>query len=526
MGVPLNGAALGRDGTGRRLAPGLLAGLTLASLSAWACAPGEPELEPVRFAPHPVPAFAEGGTLTDAWADFDLDGDPDRFVGFNGAPSRLYRNDGSGGFADVASSVGLAVSRRVRTSAWGDFDLDGDPDLLLGYAPDSLAAGVLALWRNEGGGAFTEVAGDVGLALEAGATRQASWVDYDADGDLDLFLALRDVPNRLWRNDGAAFADVSEESGLNDPRRSVGAVWFDADEDGDLDLYVANMDGDANGMWVNDGGHFTDRAGQWGLADGGRALGDEAQGTVRPCVVDYDRDGHLDLFTANYGTNGLFRNPGPGAPWENVATAEGLAEDSHFDTCAWADFDHDGWPDLYVNGTVTGGVSYRDFLYRREGGPFTDVTPPELLVEADHGATWVDHDRDGDVDLALTGTAEGATHALMQNLLRPEVAYHSVKVMVLDAQGRANQAGAEVRVFAAGTFQLLGSSLVDTGSGYDAQSLLPVHFGLPGAQPVDIEVTLVGAGKRVTTRAHNVDPAAWRGRVIRLPFDAEGKLVR
>ncbi len=506
-----------RRGTGRALAVALLAA---------ACAPGEPYVEPVRFAPLEAAAFADGNTLTDAWADFDRDGDPDRFVGFNGAPSHLYRNDGAGGFADVAADVALAVSRRVRTSAWGDYDLDGYPDLLLGYAPDSLAPGVLALWRNEGGTAFTEVSAQGDLTLASGATRQASWVDYDADGDLDLFLALRDAPNRLWRNDDGAFVDVSDSTGIADPRRSVGAVWFDADEDGDLDVYVANMDGDANGMWVNDGGRFTDQAEAWGLADGGRALGDAAQGTVRPCLVDYDRDGHLDLFTANYGTNGLFRNPGPDVPWENVAAAEGLAEDGRFDTCAWADFDHDGWPDLYVNGTVTGGVSYRDFLYRREQGRFTDVTPPELLVEADHGATWVDYDQDGDVDLALTGTAEGATHALMQNLLRPEVAFHSVKVMVLDAQGRANQAGAEVRVYVAGTFDLLGSALMDTGSGYDGQSLLPVHFGLPGAQPVDIEVTLVGGGKRITTRATGVDPSAWRGKVIRLPFDEEGKLVR
>ncbi|MHB1193577.1 MAG: CRTAC1 family protein [Longimicrobiales bacterium] len=499
--------------------------LTVALLTA-ACAPGEPELEPVAFAPLQVAAFADGNTLTDAWADFDGDGDPDRFVGFNGDASRLYRNGGAGEFADAAAELGLVVTRRVRTSAWGDFDADGDPDLLLGFAPDSLAPGVLALWRNEGGTAFTEVGADVGLALDSVATRQASWVDYDADGDVDLFLAFRDAPNRLWRNDAGAFVDVSGPTGIGDPRRSVGAVWFDADEDGDLDVYVTNMDGDANGMWVNEGERFYDRAEAWGLADGGRALGDAAQGSVRPCVVDYDRDGHLDLFTANYGTNGLFRNPGPGARWENVADSVGLAENSHFDTCAWADFDHDGWPDLYVNGTVTGGVSYRDFLYRRQAGRFADVTPPELLVEADHGATWVDYDRDGDLDLALTGTAEGATHALMQNLLRPEAAFHSVKVIVLDAQGRANQAGAEVRVFVAGTFELLGSALVDTGSGYDAQNLLPVHFGLPGAQPVDIEVTLVGGGKRITTRAVGVDPSAWRGKVIRLPFDEEGKLMR
>lgn len=487
------------------------------------CAPAERAPEPVAFAPLGVTAFADGNTLTDAWADFDGDGDPDRFVGFNGGPSRLYRNDGAGAFTDVASEVGLAVTQRVRTSAWGDFDGDGDPDLLLGYAGETP---VLALWRNDGGTSFTEMAAEVGLVLDAGATRQASWIDYDGDGDLDLFVALRDGPNRLWRNDGSTFTDVTDETGIGDPRRSVGAVWFDADQNGHLDVYVGNMDGDANGLWLQSGGTFTDVAEAWGLADGGRGLGDPGRGTVRPCAVDYDHDGDLDLFTANYGINGLLRNPGADAPWESVADAEGLATEGMFDTCVWGDFDHDGRVDLYVNGTVTGGTSYRDHLFRREGGAFVDVTPPELLVEADHGATWVDFDVDGDLDLALTGTAEGATHALMQNLLRPEFAFHSIKVRVLDAEGRATRAGSEVRVFAAGTFDILASGLVDSGSGYDSQSDLPLHFGLPGAQPVDLEVTLVGGGRRLRTRVPGVDPAAWRGRVLRLHFDAEGTLVR
>jgi len=499
--------------------------LSLAALLA-ACAPAERPPEPVGFASLPVAAFAAGGTLTDAWADFDGDRDPDRFVGFNGEPSRLYRNDGGGAFTDVAANVGLFVSRRVRASAWGDFDGDGDPDLLLGYAPDSLVSGVLALWRNDVGTSFTDVTADVGLALEAGATRQPSWVDYDGDRDLDLFLALRDAPNRMWRNDAGVFTDVSGESQLADPRRSVGAVWFDADEDGDLDVFVANMDGDANGMLVNEGGRFYDRAEVWGLAAGGRSLGNEAQGTVRPCLVDFDRDGHLDLSTANYGPNGLFRNPGRSALWQDVAPAMGLAVDGHYDTCAWADFDHDGWPDVYVNGTVTGGVSYPDHLYRREGEAFVDVTPPAILVEADHGANWVDFDGDGDVDLALTGTAEGATHALVQNLLRPEVAFHSLKVRVLDAEGRATLAGSEVRVYAAGTFDLLGTGVVDTGSGYDAQSDLPLHFGLPGAEPVDLEVTLVGAGKRIPSRIAGLDPAGYRGRVVTIRLDEQGAVVR
>jgi len=502
------------------------------------------EPEPVRFTAAQPQLFAAGGTLTDAWADIDSDGDPDRFVGFNDAPSRLYRNDGTAGFVDIASELGRATERSVRTSAWGDFDADGDPDLLLGYAGD---APVTALYRNDGERGFVEMAEEVGLLLNEGVTRQASWVDYDADGDLGLFLALRDRANRLYRNDligvsapssdgidtasfpdvtasSAGFTDVTETSGIGDPRRTVGAVWFDADQDGDLDVVTANMNGDANGLWTQDLGSFTDVAGGTVIEGGGRSVGDEALGTVRPCVVDFDNDGRFDVFFANYGPNDIARGTANG--WVSVGGASGVAVDARYDSCAWGDFDNDGTNDLYVNGTVTGGVQYRDWLFRREGGTtFIDVTPPELLeLNSDHAATWVGYDLDGDLDLALTGVGDDGMHHLMQNLLRPEFAGHSLKVRLLDEQGGATRAGAEVRVYAAGTDRLLGSGLVDTGSGYDAQNDLPVHFGLPGAQPVDVVITLVGLGLRTTHTVGDVDPMQYRGRAltVRVEFDRSG----
>ena len=463
-----------------------------------------------RFEPMQPELFGAGGTLTNAFADFDGDGDPDLFVGFNGAPNRLYRND-QGRFVEVAASAGLAEARPSRAAAWGDYDGDGDPDLLVGFAPGP--ASVLRLYRNDAGH-FTDVTDVAGIARDSGAVRQPAWVDVDADGDLDLFVAFRDRPNVLFRNDGGRFTDIAPAAGLADTRKSVGGVWFDMDDDGDLDLYLANMDGDANALYRNDGMHFTDVAAAAGVAWGGRAAGDPANGTVRPCAADVDGDGRLDLVTANYGPNGLFLGR-PGGRFEDASTAWGVAVDSRYDTCALDDFDHDGRIDLYVNGTVTGGTSYPDHLYRNTGHGFEEVTPANVAaLHADHGVQWADVDGDGAVDLALAGSRNDGMHLILRNVLDPGVARRSLAVRVLDAKGHATRAGAVVRVYRAGSRRPVGTRLVDSGSGYDAQSDLPVHFGLPDDARVDVEVTWPANGKPVVVRSRNVDPRAWQGRAL------------
>lgn len=469
-----------------------------------------------RLEPIQKDLFGLGGSLVNAWADVDSDGDLDLFVGFNGTPNRLYLND-AGVFKDAAAAAGMADARPTRAAAWGDFDADGDPDLIVGFAPGKDATGalpVLRLYQNERG-RFTDRTTPARLVVEGAAVRQLSWIDFDADGDLDLFVAFRDRPNAMFRNDGGAFTDVAPGIGLADPRKSVGAVWFDADEDGDLDLYVANMDGDANGLFRNDGGRFADVAPAWGLDWGGRAPHESANGTVRPCAADVDGDGRVDLFTANYGPNGLFLNRG-GGRFEDVSKAWGVAIDGRYDTCAFADADNDGRLDLYVNGTVTGGTSYRDYLFHGAAGALVDVTPANVLdLQADHGAEWADADGDGDVDLALTGSQANGMHLLLQNQLAAPARARSIFVRVLDARGRATRAGAEVRVFAANTRRLVGAGLVDSGSGYNAQNDQPVHVGLASADRVDVEVTFPAAGRRVVTVARGIQP---RGRVVTVKF--------
>ena len=266
---------------------------------------------------------------------------------------------------------------------------------------------------------FADVTTDAGLVVATGAVRQPAWIDFDGDGDLDLFVAFRDKANTLFRNDQSRFTDIAAEIGLADARKTVGAVWFDFDQDGDLDLAVANMDGDANGLFQNDKGRFTDVAEKAGVQWGGRAPAEKTNGTVRVCAADVNNDGRFDLFAANYGKNGLFLNQASGV-FTDVSAAWGVDIDARYDTCVFADFDHDGRIDFYVNGTVTGGMNYPDYLFRNMGDRFADVTPPRIkALAADHGAQWADYDGDGDPDLALTGAQPAGMHLLLQNRLSP-----------------------------------------------------------------------------------------------------------
>jgi hypothetical protein len=340
-------------------------------------------------------------------------------------------------------------------------------------------------------------------------------VDADGDGDLDLFVGFRDRANALFINDRGVFTDRAQALGLADARKTVGAVWFDFDEDGDLDVAVANMDGDANGLFRNDGTAFVDVAEAVGVQWGGRRPRDPGNGSVRVCAADMDGDGRFDLLAANYGPLGFFSNRGRGQ-FEDRAVAAGLAIDSRYDACAPADIDHDGRLDLYVNGTVTGGVSWQDTLFRNTVTGFVDVTPPNVrALQADHGVQWADLDGDGDLDLALTGSRRDGMHLVLRNQLPAADARRALHVRALDAAGHASLAGAEVRVFAAGSSRLVGARLVDAGSGYDAQSDMPVHVGIPaGISRVDVQLIVPRAGRRVPVWTRGVDPATWHGKAL------------
>jgi hypothetical protein len=441
--------------------------------------PPEPTPTP-RFTHVQSELFSAPGGQTNAWADYDGDGDLDLFVGFRGAPDRLYRNDG-GSFSDVAPSVGLANIEETRAAAWGDFDRDGDPDLYVGFA----ALGIPnRLYRNDGG-AFVDVSGELG-ADAGGTTRQPAFIDYDGDDDLDLFVAFRDRPNTLYRNDGDGFVDVTEASGIGDARRTVGVAWFDMDGDGDLDAFVANQNGDEDGFFINAGdGTFVDRAAELGMNQPGRPA---ELGSVGTALADYDNDGDLDLFVASYGPDVLWQNQGDGS-FVDVAPGTPLAGDHHSVAAAWGDYDNDGWVDLYVNTFLSGEVEARDHLFRNEGGTFLEVTP-DVMIErgSSHGVAWADLDQDGDVDLALANNHAEGSHPLYRNLRDPTGAARALAVSVVDGDGRWSRSGATVTLRRASD-GFTTVRIVDTGGGYASQGVTPLYFTLPeGSGPVQLTV--------------------------------------
>jgi hypothetical protein len=466
------------------------------------------DMIPPRFEPVQPELFAAAGGQPNCWADFDNDGDLDLFVGFKkDLPNRLYRNDG-GTFVEVGANLKVNDLPDTRAAAWGDFNSDGNLDLYVGFTRRSDVAN--KLYHNDGHGKFVDVAKDLGVDVK-GETRQISWIDFDNDGRVDLFVAFRDAPNMLFHNEGNRFVDVAKDMGVDDPRKTVGAVWFDYNQDGRLDVFTANQDGTLNGLYRNDGNRFVDVAHDLGMDAFGRP---SKFGSNGPSVADFDNDGNLDLFVAGYGANFLFHNDGSGK-FTNVAELRGVAGGEEATPSNWGDYDNDGRVDLYVSSYIEKPLNEKDYLFHNDGDRFSALLPTGFLKHgATHGIQWADFDGDGALDLAITNNNPGGTHYLYKNMLSPEQARRSLQVMVLDHQGHATRAGSEVRIYAPGTRTVWGGRIVDSGSGYCSQSALPVHFGLPREGRVDVEITALTKAGRKITRVANVDPNKLPRRVL------------
>jgi len=255
-----------------------------------------------------------GGTIN--WFDYNIDGKVDVVFGNNGLPPRynyFFHNNDLQTFSDVAYSIGLTDSVSTLTFASGDYDNDGDIDLFCGSQTNISPTGTILLYKNEGNGTFTDVT-LASLIVSAFYNWGAEWGDYNNDGYLDLFMANTNGTNLLYKNNGnSTFTDVTSQMGVGDPGGSYSCGWADYDNDGDLDLYVSRGTNYQDKMYRNDGTVFTDVSTQVGMGD-----------QLHSAAVswgDFDKNGFPDLYLVNNGTaNRLYQNSGGnGNNWINIS---------------------------------------------------------------------------------------------------------------------------------------------------------------------------------------------------------------
>jgi enediyne biosynthesis protein E4 len=456
--------------------------------------------------------------------DYDGDGRLDIYV-VNGATmpglekkdprfwNRLYRNGGDGSFEDVTEQAGVAGSGYDMGVATGDYDNDGDSDILVAGLRRN------TLFRNDGHGHFSDVTTAAGLAQpdpEFGTlwAVAAAFSDYDRDGWLDLFVsnycvwdpgterecmgdqgyeychpdAYAGLPNSLYRNNhDGTFADVSAASGIRKHlAKGMGIGVADFDDDGWPDFFVANDTLPAQLFMNRRDGTFAETSVMAGLAvtDYGRpisGMGADAR--------DVDGDGRPDIFETALAHEDfpLFRNLGAGG-FEEVTRSRGISVLA-LPRAGWSngiyDFDNDGRKDLFVacsgvmdpNGRFRGKVLLPNAIFvQQPDGRFADGSPTAgadfASRQAVHrGAAFGDLDDDGRIDVVVTAL-EGPVE-VWHNV--SPARNHWLLVRTIGTRSNRDGMGAKLEIVTASGAQW---NAVNTTVGYAGASDRRVHFGL------------------------------------------------
>ena len=396
-----------------------------------------------------------------AWGDwFGGDGAlPDLYIASAGSDTcRIYKNV-AGALTEVVCPP--STTRWTEGAACGDYDNDDRLDLAISCneEPNDLYHRVLTLFLFEAVGAAMGVDDD-------GEGQSLAWGDADGDGLLDLYLGNMGTANRLYRNTGAAFADIAPAAGVDDAGNATGVAFTDFDDDGDQDIHVGNALM-ADRLYRNDGGAFTDVALAWNLAHVGNAR------SVSWC--DFDNDGDFDVYVSRYGAaNSLFRHLGTG--FQDQAAALGVDDgNSNGMSACWADFDLDGDQDLFL-----ANLAGADRLFRNDGGAFAEVGALLGVGDAGYGlgAAWADMDGDGDPDLCVSRT--NAHDLLYRN--DHASGNHWLKVRAEGVAANRWGVGARVHVHAGGLHQVQD---VGGRNGFLSWNDLVLIFGLGTATAAD-----------------------------------------
>jgi hypothetical protein len=300
-----------------------------------------------------------------SFADYDNDGLPDVYSGAFQKPGRLYHNQGSGSFREITSFPSIPASEYPTGPTWGDYDHDGYLDLFVGtgwqYSPVKSW-----LFHNNKDGTFTRVTDSaVGrLVSELGNAGRCAWVDYDNDGDLDLFKSNIKGGCALYRNEGNGTFTKMTNSALALISTCYSSAWGDYDNDGNQDVFLQILGYPASIRGPHRNYLFHNQGDGTFLEVTNTVLTSEALRYLHAAWADYDNDGFLDLVVGADGNNHLYHNSGDGT-FTEVKTGSVVNDGGTSWEVAWGDFDNDGFPDLFVGNE--GFTPQAPFLYRNMG---------------------------------------------------------------------------------------------------------------------------------------------------------------
>jgi hypothetical protein len=471
-----------------------------------------------------------GGAIMD---DFDGDGRLDILITCHDPTHSMafYHNAGDGTFVDRTKEAGVSDQTGGLVCYQADYDNDGRLDVFIPRGAWHEWPMRPTLLHNAGGGRFEDMTRRAGL-LDPVNSNAAAWADYDNDGWIDLFVACERQNNRLYRNRGdGTFEEVAARAGVqaDKERFAKGCSWLDYDNDAFPDLFVNNLSDDARLYHNNRDGHFEEVTSRMGI-DGPKGFS---------CwSFDYDNDGWLDIFAVYYDRpidevirgmlgmpvertgNRLYRNF-QGKGFEDVSVAAGLEPFFASMGSNYADFDNDGWLDMYQ---ATGGLSFGFLVPNRmlrnvEGKRFADISSSSRTghLQKGHGVACGDWDRDGDVDLFVE-MGGGVNGDKYHNLLfeNPGQGNHWLTVKLVGKKTNRAAIGARIKVVTAGEKPMTIHRHISSGSSFGGNALEQT-IGLARAGKVAaLEVRWPTSG---TTQVFRDIPA---DRIIEVTEFAEG----
>lgn len=316
--------------------------------------------------------------------DFDHDGDDDLTLGGPFEPIVAWRNDNG----TLVPAHFFDNTGDPKSIMWIDYDNDGDSDLFFSVYNQSAK-----LFRNEGSDVFVNVTDSLHLPAINAKTFGCAWGDYDKDGYLDVYLSNYNLlptgpTNWLLRNNGnGGFINVTAAMGVsNSTKRTYQSSWIDFNLDGWLDLFVANDFNDGNELYINTGNGFIASGAQYGL--------NTAMEGMSSSWSDFDSDGDFDGYISNnMPGNKLFRNDGDTAV--DIAPLSGTEVNALCWGTLWLDFDHDGHDDLHVCTTIPGLNNNQNYLLRNNGDYTFSDTSMTNDVQSVYGSAKGDINNDG-----------------------------------------------------------------------------------------------------------------------------------